>query len=227
MTNGSEVPNVKPPISPAGPPLVHRLAAESRLYRVGLKIHEPSSFNPQPADRDYGGGRFDGTDDDPYSYMYVGDCQEVAICETFLRDLAPEPNGNRAVPLVRVVGRKLSILRNRRALNLVDLSVGRGLGAYSQDTWLTTTTSPQYAFTRHWAHWIRAVTHKNIDGFRWRSFREPLGTAMILFGDRLVVPEDIDSATDAEQPLYGDFDTAIGHAFLSDILAEYGAFLGP
>jgi hypothetical protein len=217
--------NVKPPASYAQTPAPTTLSAGTTLFRVHLKRFSGAVFNPTPSHRYYGGGRFDGTDDDPYPYLYAGSTVDVAVAETLLRDLSPDDAGIRQLPSGRVVGRRISSLEITADLELVSLCTGADLGAVAQDTWLTTCDPRDYAQSRHWAHWIRSHT-KTAAGYVWLSRREPGQTAYVLFGDR-IPPGAITASADPAVPPgdLADFDTPRGRRALRNRLTRYNVAL--
>lgn len=217
--------NLKPPAAPSRPPVLTTLPAGTVLFRVHQTVFPADSFNPVPSHRYYGGGRFDGTDDDPYPYLYAGESVDVAVAETLLRDLPPDDAGIRQLPLVRVRGRRISAVHITGDLPLVSLCSGTDLGAVAQDPWLTTCDPPDYAQTRHWGHWIRSHA-PTAAGYVWFSRREPGRLSYVLFGDR-VPAGAVTTVTDPRVPPgpQAEFDTPRGRQALRVRLARYSVAL--
>jgi hypothetical protein len=195
------------------------------LFRVHQKKYAADDFNPVPSDRYYDGGRFDATDDDRYPFLYAAPDVDVALSETFLRDLSPDSTGPRLLPVAKVKGRRVSAISVQVDLELVSLCSGVDLGALSQDTWLTTCEPRDYAQTRHWGHWIRAhVT--DACGFQWMSRREPVKPSYVLFEDRMPTNAIVACADPSVPSGDGaDFDTRQGKRELRKRLSRYGVSL--
>lgn len=216
------MPNLKPPTLYTGTPATTVLPAGTILFRIHRKAYPADSFNPGPCDRYYGGGRFDGTLDDPYSFLYAGETVANAIAETLLRDLPFDDVGERLLARGYLKGRRLSALRINDDLVVVDLRTGPALGQVSQDTWLTTADPISYAQTRHWGHWIR--THApDASGYVWFSRREPATSAYILFGDNTPALSVVDDPAAASLPSVAqrDLDTPQGRRFVRHHLQNY------
>jgi hypothetical protein len=217
--------NAKPPNVPAGTPNTAVLVAGTVLFRVHQTKYAADAFNPGPSDRYYDGGRFDSTDDDRYPFIYAGPDIDVALSETFLRDLSPDATGPRLLPLAKVKGRRVSAISVQVDLELVSLCSGLDLGALSQDTWLTSCEPRDYAQTRHWGHWIRAQV-ASACGFQWMSRREPTKPSYVLFADRMPA-NAIGTCSDPSLPSgdAAEFDTTRGKRELRKRLSRYGVSL--
>jgi len=210
-----------PPPAYAGTPVLTALTAGTILFRVHKASYSPVAFNSSLSHRYYGGGRFDPTDDDAYTYLYAGESIDVAIAETLLRDLPFDQAGVLRVPLARIRGRRISMLSVTTDLALVSLRKLADLAAVSQDPWLTTCGPSFYAQSRHWAHWIRQKA-PTAAGYVWMSHREPTAQAYVLFGDR--VPDGaIAIAGDPRliKESEAQFDSATGRRALRRRLATY------
>jgi hypothetical protein len=217
--------NAKPPKDPAGTPNTAVLAKGTVLFRVHQKKYAADEFNPKVSDRYYDGGRFDATDDDQYPFLYAAPDIDVALPETFLRDLSPDSTGPRLLPIAKIKGRRISAISVDVDLKLVSLCSGVDLGALSQDTWLTTCDPRDYAQTRHWGHWIRGhVT--DAYGFQWMSRREPSKPSYVLFEDRMPANAIVTYADPAlPSGDAADFDTKSGRRALRKRLSRYGVSL--
>lgn len=210
---------------PFGPPPEHyrgspqkcRLEPGTRLWRVQARDFEACSFNPRPADRLYGGGRFDCTADDWYPYLYAGLIEETALAETLLRDLCfPDGNRKRTLPYAKVAAKKLHELELTTALELISLRSAADLAAIRQeDWWLIEAKGNEYAFTRNWAHWLRRVAPW-AQGMIWSSRRDLGKAALVLFGDRC--PQGALEPVRPPGRSLGDDD---GLRFLNERLAPY------
>jgi len=194
-------------------------------FRVHEKRFSATGFNPGPSHRYYGGGRFDGTGDDPYGFCYLASTPNAAVSEALLRDLPVDHTGPRVLERVRVRGRRVSPLVLIEDVEVVAMTTGSELGALSQDTWLTTAAPRDYAQTRHWGHWIREHTTASA-GLMWRSLREPDDMVIVLFDDRVgPAPLGLSMA----HPLSGDngdFDSRVGHEWLEETMSSYGVSFG-
>jgi hypothetical protein len=177
------VANVKPPVYFTGAPATITLSAGSVLYRVHDKAYSAAQFNPNLTHRFYGGGRFDGTADDPYPYLYAGETVDVAVAETLLRDLPIDQNGLFRLSRRRIRNRRISAVVTTQDVRLVMLCSLRDLMQVAQDTWLTTCDPRDYAQSRHWGHWIRQYA-PDAAGYVWMSRRDPTLRSYVLFGDR-------------------------------------------
>lgn len=216
------MPNTPPPAAPPGTPVKATLPAGTPLFRVHRAAWPATAFNPEPADRLWGGGRFDATEDDPYRFLYAGFTAPAAVCETLLRSIpctAPEPR-----PVLRsaVRGRRLAFLRLAVDVDVVSLVSGRDLAAVAQDAWLVQAEAHEYAFTRAWGHWIRRHTDPWAQGFVWPSKREPADRVAVLFGDRCPPGAVEETGTPAV-----DFSTPDGEEWLNSVLGPYNARLTP
>lgn len=212
----------KPPKRPLLPPSIQSLPPETTLFRIHDKNYPVTSFNPTLSHRYFGGGRFDATEDDPYPYMYLGTTLSVALSETLLRDLPDGPNPVRILPRSSYHDRKLSAVKVRDNLDVLSLRSNADLGAIRQDTWLTQAPGVEYAQTRHWCHWIRA-TFPYVAGVSWVSRRDPVGDAIILFGDRVGNSSlDISDHPDLPPSPSSDFSTRDGRAWLKQLVNPHG-----
>ncbi len=207
-----------PPSKYTGTPQLTVLPAGTVLSRIHLDAYPPTSFNPVEADLVFGGGRFDGTEADPYPYMYLGEGDATAVGETLLRDLEPRDNGVRFLPKAVWTGRRLSRVGVASDLKLITLVSSTDLGAVGADPWLVQCGPDDYAKTRAWARWLRTQV-PDAAGIVWSSKRE-LGTrSFVLFGDRC--PGGVVSPRPG--PLAGDctFDSPEGCDWLRQHLVPY------
>ncbi|KUN06191.1 hypothetical protein AQI95_14955 [Streptomyces yokosukanensis] len=160
------------------------LPAGSLLWRMHKAKRPANRFNPVPADAHFGGNRFDGTESDPYQYLYLADTPATALAETLLRSLEFDPEtATRLVPYAAVRGKSLTLLRTRCELILVSLVTEADLAAVCQDSWLLEAEGERYAKTRRWASEIRAQTPEAM-GLIWQSRRNRPHLASVLFHDR-------------------------------------------
>lgn len=177
------MPNQPPPDAYSAKPGRSRLKAGVRLTRIHDARFGAASFNPTLADRHWGGGRFDATEDDPYAFLYAGGDDVCAVAEALLRGLPLLPTGSRVLPKKALSGRRISWIASREDLKLVSLRSGRDLGKLGQDSWLSKCDWKDYGFTRRWAHQIRGWAPW-AQGFVWRSRLEEASLAYIFFEDR-------------------------------------------
>ena len=192
-------------------PVDHILPQGTELWRVHSSSYASTAFNPTRAHKYFGGGRFDGTDDDPYAYIYVGPTEQSAVAETFLRDLAFDSSGVRCVPAASYKGRCLSNVQTTADLTLLSLWDTVALASVCQDSWIIDAETIQYAQTRHWGHWYR----KQVDwaqGVYWPSKRDTGNYAVVLFEDRCPAGTLIAGGTTY------DFDTPAGRQELENVL---------
>lgn len=210
-----------PPIRLSGGPNLTTLAAGAVLFRVHQTRFDAAAFNPEPAHRYYGGGRFDSTEDDRYEYLYAGESVGVAIAETFLRDIAYSARASAVLPRKAFAGRRISAVRLVRDCALVSLLDLADLSRAAQSTWLTQCEPRDYAQSRHWAHFIRSQA-PNTDGFVWQSKREPARKAYLLY------KQDPTQTLVEQVPHFdvptGDraiFDTSLGRTFLRSVVNPY------
>lgn len=210
------MPNVVVPDGFKGRPKRFELPAGTSLARVHNLCFGPAGFNPNLAAAGRG-GRFDGTTDDPYSFLYAGEDELVAISETLLRDVPLDRLG-RYLPVKVLEGRALSWLRSTRAVRLARLLSAQDLAAVGQDTWLTMARSADYAATRRWAHAIRRWAPW-AEGFVWRSRREPEGKAFVFFADRVRPGTLVEDASRSAN--WGRIDQGPGEIRVRRVLAGY------
>jgi hypothetical protein len=210
-----------------GKPRRFVLRAGTRLCRIHDCKLGPTRCNPHLAPRSGpGGGRFDGTGEDPYAFLYAAGDEGTAVAERLLRDAAWDERGARHLPRAAIRGRCVSWIEPARDLELVALRSGRDLAAVAQDEWLITTPASDYASTRRWGHALRRWAPW-AGGFVWRSRPEPGGEAFVFFEDR-VGDEPFRICADA--PLaQGEnrLDDGIGELLLRRILEEYRVVLAP
>lgn len=176
-------PNQLPPPRYAGSPARFLLPAGTSLTRVHSTAFSVTQFNPRLALDDRQGGRFDGTPEDEYAFLYAASNDATAVSEALLRDLPVDEYGARLLPQVRLSQVSISWFRVTVDLELVSLRSGQDLAAVGQDAWLTASPAAEYASTRRWASAIRGWAPWAC-GLTWRSYREPEGFAYVFFADR-------------------------------------------
>jgi hypothetical protein len=179
--------NAAPPRRFRAEPHARTLPVGTRLWRVHDRRHAATAFNPFAADDNFGGGRFDGTDRDPYPFLYAGLEAGTALAEKLLRDVPFDDKGFRVIRRAGVRGQCASIIETMQDLTLVDLCSGEALAAVAQDSWLVQAERAEYPATRRWASWIREQA-PTAHGMMWPSKREGGRPALVLFGDRC--PDD-------------------------------------
>ncbi|GAA3199207.1 RES family NAD+ phosphorylase [Actinocorallia longicatena] len=177
------VPSYEPPAKYVPTPELVTLSRGTRLWRVHGTGHGAGSFNPGPADDNFGGNRFDGTRSAPYPFLYAGFNPATALAETLLRDLPFDEKGIRRILRGQVADRRATSLRVRRDLVLVSLLTEEALNALAQDHWLIDAPQSDYHRTRRWAAWIRKHA-PGAHGMVWPSLRRRGDKAVVLFGDR-------------------------------------------
>jgi hypothetical protein len=188
------------------------------LSRIHLDRYAVESFNPVEADVVFGGGRFDGTERDPYEYMYLGDTDATAVSETLLRDLPPRRGGGRFLPKVTWKGRQLSRVLVVNSLELISLRTAIDLGAVSADTNLVHCDADDYPATRRWAEWLRTQAPA-AQGITWESKREPYASSYVLFGDRVAAADLAPDTGPLTVPC--TFDSPAGIDWLKRHLVDY------
>jgi RES domain len=215
------VPYSAPPLRYNGIPNRMTVPVGTELWRVHSRARHPGAFNPVPADRHFGGGRFDGTYDDPYGYLYAGFDESTAIAESFLRSLPFDQRGFRTLPRRVLAERRVSSVCTTSRLTLLALTKTADLAAVCQDEWLVQAEAQDYAFTRRWAHWLRAQAPW-AQGLVWSSKRELGEPSVVLFADRC--PDDVLAVCGA--PGF-DLDDAAGAKWLKEVLAPYRVTVRP
>ena len=178
------MPRARPPASYDGIPHRYLLRRGTQLNRVHSHAFGAWEFNTTLSDPLWDGARFDATPADKYPYLYAGLSEVTALAETLLRDIAANERAYRVVPNDKALGRSISRLTLTQDLNLVSLVDGQDLGAVGQDDWLVSCSTPDYPYTREWAHWLRREAPW-AQGLIWDSKRDRGGLALVLFGDRL------------------------------------------
>lgn len=222
------MPIAEPPVRFDGELNRFVLRRGSCLWRVNSRPYSARSFKSTPA-QVAAGARFDGSADDLYSYYYSALEEKTALAETLLRNLVPDEQGKRLVPLAALAGRQISGLTLTRDLNLVSLISGEDLAAIGQDAWLVTSQGADYEHTRKWAHWLRQEAEW-AHGFIWDSLRNRGGLAVVLFGDRCAA----DFGAGYERVLLHevteltvDLDDKDGTAWLREVLKNYRVTIPP
>ena len=218
-------PNLPPPPSFEGAPRPLLLSAGTVLTRLHHAAFDVAAFNPIVARDTLEGGRFDGTPEDPYGFLYAASDDATAVAEALLRELPIDERGGRLLQRRRLNGLRIGWLRTTRDLELVSLRSGLDLAALGQDAWLTVAPAAEYAMTRRWAAAIRTWDTKAA-GLSWRSRREPDGIAYVFFADRCPDAALAELRDGTPLPL-GDRDLTIGAArsYLEDLLAAYRVVL--
>ena len=192
------------------------LPAGTRLWRVHDRRYNATDFNPRASDANFGGGRFDGTDRDPYPTYYAGLGPETVLAEALLRAIPFNDKGVRRIPRVSVRNRRLSTVETTDELTLVDLCSGQALAAVAQDSWLIHAEAADYHATRRWASWIRDQAPK-AQGLIWPSKREGGRRILVLFGDRCPTGITVEHSPGR------DLDDLEGAVTINRLLAPYGA----
>ncbi|WP_326770375.1 sigma-70 family RNA polymerase sigma factor (plasmid) [Streptomyces sp. NBC_01591] len=171
---------ISPP--PARPLTARRaeLPEGTGLYRVHHKRISSTAFNPRPA-HIFGGGRFDGTPEDPYSYLYAAQTPEAAVADTLLRATTFNPDGLRLVPLAAVVDRQLAKVRTTDPLLLIDLTTAEALHAVGASSELV--LSEDFVRARAWSSVLRQH-NPWAQGLLWPSRFRRGDHLVVLFGDR-------------------------------------------
>ena len=223
------MPIYPPPDHCSGEPRESVLPAGLTISRVHSSKIAATSFNPRLAKSPFHGGRFDGTLEDSYSFLYGAEEDAAAVAETLLRDV-PFDQQPRLLERARIKNKCLSWLESTRDLHLVRLVDGEDLARVDQDIWLVTCESNQYQATRMWAQSIRRWAPW-CEGLVWRSRREPRSLAYIFFEDRMG-PEDspFEGVVDPGGRLAsGDnrLDLGLGEVYLEQIVQRYAITLGP
>lgn len=221
------MPNIAPPEHYDGDPAHWTLSAGTPISRIHNVAWDVCSFNPTVADRHWGGGRFDATDDDHYGFIYGGTSDPVAVSEVLLRDVPFDDTGARLLPKASLSSRRFGWLAPRFALELVSLRSGQDLAAVAQDTWLVHAPSRDYGFTRRWAHRIREWAPWAA-GFVWYSRREPDGLAFVFFDDRC--PADAFEELTAGTPVPttdSGLDVGAGSVYVRELLSRYRVTVTP
>lgn len=171
-----------PPPVPMRPALTV-LPAGAELWRCHTTRFPATGFNPVLSHRHFAGGRFDGTADDAYRFLYAAPEPLTALAETLLRDVPYSDAGVRVVPWALAAPRSLSRLTVTEELTLVRLVTQADLAAVFQDASLLEGGDERYGATRFWAQEIRRYA-PGAHGMVWQSRRNRPCHALVLFGDR-------------------------------------------
>lgn len=217
------MPGEAPPKVFESPPRATLLPAGTVLWRIHHRQYGPCEFNPTAADRHFGGGRFDGTPDDPYPYLYAAVQRSTAVAERLLRGRQFGGGQRRMIERSSVRDRVLSALETTRELRLITLVSATDLAAVYQDDWLVQADEPEYGRTRRWAHRLRREDPAAA-GLVWQSRRDRPNEAVVLFADRLG-PGPHPLVPAGYQPV--DFAEPAGLAWLNATLKPYRACVEP
>lgn len=208
---------VAPPTDLAGDPARHVLPAGSLLWRVhGTDV--PVTEFEKPGHRVFGGRRFDGMVDDPYSCLYLSADPDTAVAEEFLPELASTPAHDRILLDRRVARRRLTAVRTGADLTLLRLVSAVDLAAVRQDSWLVTAGPRDYPLIREWASALRRLAPW-AHGFVWTSSVDLPRPTMVLFEDRCS-----DSPLETVDPPGAPVEQ---RALLAATLARYGVRTEP
>ncbi len=164
-----------------------------RAYSHG-RGYGSAAFNPTPASLTdaSSGGRFDGTPDDPYSFLYVATpygSPHVAFWETFQNDFSfndPVSGGRLGLVLkTDLESRSFAYLRVLQPLRLLRLHDHEDVSQVH--TLVKVLRGDDRLKTRAWAQFIRLHIGKKIHGFIYTSAvlgSRANGDAVVLFGDK-------------------------------------------
>ncbi|MEU3917287.1 RES family NAD+ phosphorylase [Streptomyces sp. NPDC029004] len=201
--------------------------AGTRLYRVHRKTRSGAAFNPTVVDHHFGGTRFDSTRNDLYSYLYVAPTAQTALVESLLKELPVDDGVPRTVSYSAIEGRCLSQLELLTDVTLLSLLDRRAMSAVSQGTWLIQADTPDYPFTRRWAHWLRQQADW-AQGLIWTSKQDHPEPTAVLFGDRFgpLLGEKVNKVVAAVPNTTIDLDDSAGIRWLDRTLAEYCVRVG-
>ncbi|MFF2658564.1 RES family NAD+ phosphorylase [Kitasatospora sp. NPDC058032] len=218
------MPDVKVP-APTVRATPHRdvLPAGTVLHRVHLAAYPATTFNPNPSDTHYEGGRFCSYQGDGahLPYLYAGFSERTAVMETLVRGVPFDERGWRRIRRAAVRGRVLSRIETTCDIPLVGLMTLDQLAAVHQDEWLIHSTPDAYPRTRRWAAWIRGQAPW-AHGLRWPSKRDLGSSACILYerGDAPAMVKPTGAAPVA-------LDTAEGAELLNRLLAPARTRIDP
>jgi hypothetical protein len=222
------VPASLPPSRLRGTPTISVIPAGTELWRVHDAKYAGDSFRPVSAnprrntDPNFGGGRFDSTENAPFPYFYAATRSTTALVESFLRDLPFRSNGSRVLPRHAINGKKLSCIDLDDDIAILNLSSAVDLAAVHQDYWLVDSEGDQnYAQTRRWAHWFREQI-PSIGGLLWQSKRDRPHPALILFGDRCPP-----GCLTLNHGASAELDTLDGASLINSLLRPYRARVYP
>ena len=81
-------PSQPPPTQYEGTPSLFRLPAGTVLTRLHSAQFGVTDFNPTVAQDAIQGGRFDGTPEDEYTFLYAASDDATAVAEALLRDIS-------------------------------------------------------------------------------------------------------------------------------------------
>lgn len=217
------MPGRKLPAKPCGTVSQRVIPAGTTLWRVHSADRAASAFCPVQSDDLFGGGRFDSTSEDYYTFLYAAFTPETALCETLLQGLSFRGHATRQLQRKVVRRRSLSRLTTTTALTLVSLASTADLTRICQDDdWLIRADGHEYAHTRAWARWLRRQ-ESDAHGMIWLSSRDLPRLSVVLFGDRC--PADAVKPDLAEESVR--LDDAAGAAYLNSRLGPYGVTISP
>ncbi|HEU5030426.1 MAG TPA: RES family NAD+ phosphorylase [Spirillospora sp.] len=209
------MPPAPPPVTARSTPTATVLEAGTRLWRVHRRTRAATDFKAVPSDGQFGGGRFDGTRDDPYPFWYAALHAETALLEALVRGIPFDHRGVRYLRRAALAELAISAVDVAADLKLISLLTTADLAASCQDEWLIHADPPQYPQTRRWGHWLRERAPWG-QGLVWPSRRDIGRPTTLLFGDR-VPAEALASVPEATVAL----DDAAGARWLNERLAPY------
>ncbi|MFJ9892761.1 RES family NAD+ phosphorylase [Streptomyces sp. NPDC091280] len=193
------------------------------LHRVHSRKREAVEFNPTPQDHHFGGGRFDSTPNDHYSYLYAAPEPTTALAERLLRDISFDGTSpTRVLPRRELEGKRLSQIRLARDVPLLSLHSLFDLNAVQQeDDWLVRSKPAEYAFTRRWAHWLRAEAPW-AQGFLYGSRLSFPAMSLVLF-DRCAHSDLLEPTDEPAR----DLDDPDGVRWVDEQLKDFKVRVGP
>jgi hypothetical protein len=156
------------------------------IWRVHPAHYRPAQFRPGPD----GNARFSpirGVDGRVIPTWYGARTLICAMMETILHDVPTPPEAYILdVERLRDADIRVSRVRCRRALTMVDLSSKRlkRIGLQRRD--LIDTPVDVYPRTREWA--VRLHEETSAHGLLWTSRQDDEAKALVLFGDRITEP---------------------------------------
>ncbi len=207
----------EPPEDLPGKPIYVTVPTNTSLFRIHASRFAATQFNPNPVTNPFRAGRFDSAAGD-YSYLYAAQNIAGAAAEALLRDVPEAEVGQpRLLPTAYVKGKRLSEIRVRREVRLVDLT-GPGAHSFSQDSWLTKCDGVYYPYTQHWAKKIREWC-PDAAGLLWRSRIDDNELVLVIFGDRVTGDTLVKRGASTNLML------GRGRALLEPVLAKYNVEL--
>lgn len=212
-----------PPAGPAPARAPKLLSLKpARLWRIHQARFRPAQFHPG-AGADARFSPIRSAAKKPIPTLYAASTLEGALMETVFHDV-PTPPADYILDIERLpeLGLRVSIIRPKGELHVIDLST-KGLQRLGlQRTQLVDTPVTAYPAARRWAEWLHDA-ERGAQGLLWTSRKDDAAKAMMLFGDRVQEKEfvvELDREPVHESPYLEQLLTLAEHIGITRVIGD-------